>query len=207
LSEYSARYSIFVELLIFITNERAPPTRVKKTIIHVASLWRFVDTARWLLNHGVDVNAQKNNGWTPLHLAAWNKHLDIVQMLLEHNADIHSQNVAGEVALHLAACYYNDVRINILRLLLDKGADVNATDNEGSTPLHHSSFSRPNPAAAHGRGKGSVEGTRLLLEHGANIDAENNKGETPFQVAMKEGHHKMVEFLWGRNLALCSLEL
>jgi hypothetical protein len=32
LSEYSARYSIFVELLIFITNERAPPTRVKKTI-------------------------------------------------------------------------------------------------------------------------------------------------------------------------------
>ena len=33
LSEYSARYSIFVELLIFITNERAPPTCVKKTII------------------------------------------------------------------------------------------------------------------------------------------------------------------------------
>jgi hypothetical protein len=32
LSEYSARYSIFVELLIFITNECAPPTRVKKTI-------------------------------------------------------------------------------------------------------------------------------------------------------------------------------
>jgi hypothetical protein len=32
LSEYSARYSIFVELLIFITNERAPPTRVKKTV-------------------------------------------------------------------------------------------------------------------------------------------------------------------------------
>jgi len=34
LSEYSARYSIFVELLIFITNECAPPTRVKKTIIN-----------------------------------------------------------------------------------------------------------------------------------------------------------------------------
>ena len=38
LSENSARYSIFVELLIFVTNERAPPTRVKKTISNAALL-------------------------------------------------------------------------------------------------------------------------------------------------------------------------
>ncbi|KAI0268981.1 ankyrin repeat-containing domain protein [Russula aff. rugulosa BPL654] len=157
-------------------------------LLHLASRWGLVDTARWLLNHGADANAQKDDSWTPLHLAVWNERLEIVQMLLDHNADIHAQNDAGEVALHLAACRY----INTLRLLLDRGADVNATDNEGSTPLHHSSFS-----ATRGGAKGSVEGTRLLLEHGANIDAENNKGETPFQVAMKEGHHKMVEFLWG----------
>ena len=177
-------------------------------LLHAASLSGHVDTARWLLNHGADANVQKDDGWTPLHLAVWNERLEIVQMLLDHKADIHSQNDAGEVALHLAACDYKPhVRINILRLLLDQGADVNATDNEGSTPLHHSSFSRSSRAAAHGKGKGSVEGTRLLLEHGANIDAENNMGETPFQVAMEERHHEMVEFLWGRNLALCSLEL
>jgi ankyrin repeat protein len=167
-------------------------------LLHAASLSGLVDTARWLLNHGADANTQKDDGWTPLHLAVWNERLEIVQMLLDHKADIHSQNDAGEVALHLAACDIEPyVRINILRLLLDQGADVNVTDNEGSTPLHHSSFSRASRAAAHGIGKGSVEGTRLLLEHGANIDAENNKGETPFQVAMKEGHHEMVEFLWG----------
>ena len=38
LSEYSARYSIFVELLIFITNECAPPTRVRRTISRVGGL-------------------------------------------------------------------------------------------------------------------------------------------------------------------------
>jgi ankyrin repeat protein len=166
-------------------------------LLHVASRDGLVGTARWLLNHGADANAQTDIGWTPLHIAALNKRLEIVQMLLEHNADIHTQNDTGEVALHLAACHYgHHFQINTLRLLLDQGADVNATDNEGSTPLHHSSF------RISGRGiplpvKGSVEGTRILLEHGANADAENNNGETPFRVAMEEGHHKMVEFLWG----------
>jgi ankyrin repeat protein len=32
------------------------------------------------------------------------------------------------------------------------------------------------------------------------MDAENNKGETPFQVALEEGHHEMVEFLWGLGI-------
>ena len=113
-------------------------------------------------------------------------------MLLGHKADIHEQNDRGEVALHLAACAYEaHSQINILQLLLDRGVDVNTRDNEGSTPLHHSSFRRPGSS-----GRWSVERTRMLLEHGASIDAENNKGETAFQVALEEGHHEMVEFLW-----------
>jgi ankyrin repeat protein len=174
------------------------------TLLHQASHDGLVDTARWLVNHSADANAQEYFGWTPLRLATWNKHLEIVRMLLEHNADIHAQNDRREVALHLAACHYAPhFQISVLRLLLDQGVDVNATDNEGSTPLHHSSFRRGRDLL--GPVKGSVEGTRLLLEHGANLDAENNNGETPFQVAMEEGHHEMVEFLW--DLALCTHEL
>jgi ankyrin repeat protein len=166
------------------------------TLLHLASRDGLVDTARWLLNHGADANAQDNGeGWTPLHVAVWIKHPEIVQMLLEHHADIHAQNPKGEVALHFAACHYeSQFQTNILELLLDHGADVNARDNEGSTPLHHSSFRRSGPTLSV---RGSVEGTRLLLEHGANIDAENNKGDTPFMVALKAEHHEMVEFLWG----------
>ena len=176
-------------------------SKEESMLLHVTSVWGLVDTARWLLNHGADANAQKYDGSTALHLAAWNKYLEIVQMLLDHKADIHVQNDAGEVALHLAVCYHTlspPFRIDTIRLLLDRGADVHATDNEGSTPLHHSSFKSLDdcyiiPYLV----RGTVEGTRLLLEHGANIDAENNKSETPFQVAIKEGHHEMVEFLWG----------
>jgi hypothetical protein len=77
----------------------------ERTLLHWASRGGLVDTARWLLNHDADANAQVNDrGWTPLHVAAWNKHLEIVQMLLERHADIHARNARGEVALHLAAC-------------------------------------------------------------------------------------------------------
>ena len=141
-------------------------------------------------------------GWRALHLATWNKHLEIVQVLLEHNADIHAQNNGGEVALHLAACDHRSdyqLNIDILQLLFNHGADVNARDNWGSTPLHHSSY-RSGVDVTDSSGKGSVEGTCLLLEHGARMDAENNKGETPFQVALREGHHEMIEFLWGLGI-------
>ena len=167
------------------------------TLLYLSSRTGLVDTTRWLLNHGAVANAQNDDGWTALHLATCNGHLEIVQMLLGHEADIHEQNDRGEVALHLAACAYEaHSQIDILQLLLDRGADVNTRDNEGSTPLHHSSFRRPDGTIPFPI-KGSVEGTRLLLEHGASMDAENNKGETPFQVALEEGHHEIVEFLWG----------
>jgi ankyrin repeat protein len=168
------------------------------TLLHLASHGGLVDTTRWLLNHGADADAQMEFGWTALHLATANRQLKLVQMLLEHNADIHAQNGLGEVALHRAACHHQShPEISILQLLLDHGAEVNARDNEGSTPLHHSSFRRPVDIFT---SKGSVEVTRLLLEHGASMDAENNRGETPFQVALEEGHHEVVEFLWGLGI-------
>jgi ankyrin repeat protein len=169
------------------------------TLLHLASRDGFVDTARWLLDHGADANVQTfrhDEGWTPLFMAAWNKRLEIVQILLEHHADIHAQSPSGEVALHVAACHHeSQFQINVLQLLLDHGADVNARDNEGSTPLHHSSFRNEHSISS--PGKGSVEAARLLLENGANIDAENNKGETPLQVALEAKHHEMIEFLSG----------
>ena len=181
--------------------------RKEWTLLHSATVHGLVDIARWLLNHGADVDAQDHNGCTLLLLAAWKTNLEMVQMLLEHHADIHAQNARGEVALHLAACDRNwlygphyQLNLNILALLLDHGADVNTKDNEGSTPLHHSSFWSEDGLSL--SGKGTVEGTRLLLEYGANVDAENNKGDTPFLVALEAGNHEMVEFLWGLGTML-----
>jgi ankyrin repeat protein len=173
----------------------------ESTLLQMTSLYE-VDAARWLLNHGADVNVQSDMGLTPLHIAAMVGQSEMVQMLLGHNADIHAQTDRGEVALHLAASAAFPISpIDVMRLLLDQGADVNATGYEGSTPLHYWALMNLIRRIAISESR-SVEGTRLLLEHGANIDAENNKGETPFQVAMEQGHHVMVEFLWGLGTSM-----
>lgn len=46
------------------------------------------EMVRFLCEKGADVNAQDNEGWTPLHAAACCGNLPIVKYLCEHGADI-----------------------------------------------------------------------------------------------------------------------
>ncbi|KAJ5197928.1 uncharacterized protein N7498_007045 [Penicillium cinerascens] len=94
-----------------------------------------LDTARFLLSHGADVN-RGVDGSTPLHSAITgaiaDNQMEMVHLVLEHGADV---NAAGEnlnLPLMRAAISSNAA---LLRLLLDKGADVYARDEEGLTAL------------------------------------------------------------------------
>jgi ankyrin repeat protein len=99
-----------------------------------------------LLQLGLDVDAQDNDGMTPLLLASQRSSWDVsdfagksdavVQLLLEHGANVNVWNKNGERALHLASQHG---RPNIMELLLKFGADVDAQDNNGMTPLHSAS--------------------------------------------------------------------
>ncbi len=54
-----------------------------------------------LLDHGVDVNAQNMDHWTPLHSASYNGKPEITQVLLHHGAKVNAENDLGESPLHL----------------------------------------------------------------------------------------------------------
>jgi ankyrin repeat protein len=74
---------------------------------------------RFLLEHGADVSAQGQNGWTSLHVASSNGTLGVVRLLLEHDAGVEAKGNDGRTALQVAA---DEGRDEFVKLLREHGA-------------------------------------------------------------------------------------
>jgi ankyrin repeat protein len=87
-----------------------------------------------LLGKGVDVDAQDNNGRTPLHLAVNDEEVSnaIVILLIKNGAKVSAKDYRGKTPLHLATRQFS---LSVVRTLLHAGADVNAKDRHGNGPL------------------------------------------------------------------------
>ena len=70
---------------------------------------------RFLLEHGTDVNACNNDGFTPLHLASKNGKLDVARLLVGHGANVHAEANDGKTPLQVAKGG------DMVRLLSDQG--------------------------------------------------------------------------------------
>ncbi|CAK4227616.1 unnamed protein product, partial [Aphanomyces euteiches] len=73
-----------------------------------------------LLVYGADVNAQDNDGNTPLHITTKNGYVTTVKELLSHKADVRIPNMNGWTPLHFASSEGN---LDAVKLLMDAGAE------------------------------------------------------------------------------------
>ena len=153
-----------------------------------------IDRVKFLLEHGADVNAQRDDLWAPLHLAFRAGELEVARMLLDHQADVNAKNDDGQAPLHLLsrlkAQQDEDDGSEDVKQLLERGANVNEKDKDDATPLHLASYYK------------RLEIVRVLLDGGANTDVENDQGKTPLQMAMmRDGHSQ------GNGIAVARLLL
>ena len=84
--------------------------------LHCAARAKRNDVIRWLLKHGLDVNATDHNGWSPLHwaVASMEQSADVTRLLLESGCDKSLEDKQGRTALQLAQTYRKVEDIAIL---------------------------------------------------------------------------------------------
>lgn len=72
--------------------------------LHIAVRGGHFEVVKLLLEHkGFDVDADDNEGWTPLYHAAEYGHPKMIKQLVASKARIPSQSIIGTTPLHIAA--------------------------------------------------------------------------------------------------------
>jgi ankyrin repeat domain-containing protein 17 len=132
------------------------------TALQLAARNGDLPMVQFLVEHGAELNVNRDMVGTPLIIAAKNGSLPIVKVLLEHGAavktpDLSSPDVWDDSPLSHAATK------EIAAALIAAGADVCAM-SAGGTPLHHA------------RDRGIAE---LLLAHGAHVNARSDRTDDP----------------------------
>ena len=133
------------------------------------------------LKAGADVNAQDEEGWTPLMFASRKMNADLIKALLAAKASANMKTQKGATAL-MMACSENQWMV--IPLLLQAGADANAQDETGAPVLYH---------CAIGAGESAI---KALLDAGAQKDLADKDGVTPLFVALAMGNGQAARALF-----------
>jgi len=145
------------------------------TPLHLASAGLQIDSARLLVEHGADVNAQNRRGATPLHYACdprpksggvWNPEAQaaLIELLIRSGANVDRADKGGAVPLHRAVRARS---ASAVRSLLENGARVDVRlGKRGSWPMDLAVQSTGASGTA-GADEEQTQIIALLLAHGA----------------------------------------
>lgn len=100
-------------------------------MLHLCVIHNKEEIAKFLIEHGCDIQAKRPDGSSALHQAAWDNRPNFVQMLVAAGAAIDAQNDRGTTALAFAAGKGFDA---VVQALCFQGAKLLKNSN-GKSPL------------------------------------------------------------------------
>jgi ankyrin repeat protein len=192
-------------------NEEAASLLDDRFALHRAAAAGDVATVTLLLDEGVDVNLQRDDGATALCVGAANGRTEVLDLLIRHGGDPSRADARGDTPLHFA-CHIGHVPCT--ERLLREGARVNPShvNTSGGTALHSaasglapSEYSidlvvKSKPAvlgaqdnnqrtALHAAGlSGNLHAVRALLAAGASRADTDRAGQRSYDLALSSGH-------------------
>jgi ankyrin repeat protein len=133
-----------------------------------------------LISKGADIEAETQEGATPLILAVNNNRLISVITLLEYKPLLNTTTKNAETPLLISV--KNDY-FEISEALIRAGADIDQADWHGATPLHHAALN------------GYLDIVDLLIYYEASIDSKTIEGTTPLLAAIWAGNTDVADLL------------
>jgi len=150
-----------------------------QTALMSAANSNHLDTIKFLISCGANINATRNTGITALMLASKTGSEKVVEYLIQNGADINLITNDGADAFIYATQYGN---VPCAALLLEAGADINHMDKDG-TALHNATR------------EGQYDSAKFLLDKGIDYNLKNPKGETALDIAKKKDNKRIISLL------------
>ena len=191
--------------------------------LYYASLLGIVETIKYLLGCGMDINIIGGTFATPLQAAASSGHTDSVRLLLDHGADVDLMDLTYGFgnALQAAAAHGHE---DIVNMLLDHGAHAKLSGGlmdkciivASASPVFNvpqatacriierlinagaeiESANESGGIALHEAARtDSSDIVEMLLKNGADKNASNRDGTTALHIASKNGYEQVVRLL------------
>ncbi|PSN53791.1 hypothetical protein C0J52_06217 [Blattella germanica] len=188
-------------------------SRYIQNLLSVASKEGFLNLVSFMLNIGICIDHDIENGATMLHFAARHGHLSLVKFLVENGAYIEAVNELDTTPLMWAA---EKGCLGITGFLIKVGCIIEASDIHGETAflkaccnghyttmnsLHYSMCNifhnrKDGTSAMHLAAKSrNQECVKFLMNRGMSTDCKNELGETPLMWAVMVGAVDMARFL------------
>ena len=186
------------------------------TAIHIFANQNDLETIKYCISKGDDVNIRNANGETPLHFAAYEGNLEIVSYLLDNGALIDCHDIYGYNPLFDACRSDKEGSVAVIRKLIESGARTDFLDNDKNTLLHcvligrkydvaeellsiFPEINQPNVYKETCLHLAAIKGPKSFLEKmieaGADVNAKDYNGNTPLHKALMKNYPEVVEFL------------
>jgi uncharacterized protein len=169
------------------------------TALVLASREGDLDSAKFLVEKGANVNQVTEYGWSPLLVATNNRHYRLGEYLIEHGADVNLANKGSWTPLYLATDNRNieggdfpvpkpDIdHLEYIKFLLEHGANPNARakDNTLTRTIFTMQWFFENGATPFVRAAQSsdLELLKLLVQHGADPMIKTEYADTALTAA------------------------
>jgi ankyrin repeat protein len=149
-----------------------------ETILHLAAAYGRSQIVEFLIKQKLDLEAQNNEGYTPVFVAGLCRNLEVVKLLLAYGANPSHKNNYGETLIHFF------VRKNCLDgLKLIDPVKLNIQNKQKETPLHLAVVNN------------KVKITKYLLDNKVDTEIKNDNNKIPKQLCLQNSEISKLFFV------------